>query len=189
MTRTIQGRTEFGAPISPARPAVFRIDGFNEVPGDWDSPMIEFPGYTRGQFWNGFACPYFPKETADKVAKATRDLDASERRKNGGESEQVMITYDSDTDTFVGRDPHFPGEPYLWGGEDLVTTGGPVHVYSIGAFSWIWSQLKDRSKRCSCVGSDVDCGRTATKGGVCPDCWRGACGHVHAGITGRGKRE
>jgi len=177
MGHAIQGRNERGAPLTPARPATFTIDGCTTVPGDWDSPLLRFAGYTRGQYWNGWACPYFPKETADAVIASMNTL---------GEDENPRIRYDPAQDAYVSEDPHFPGEPTIWAGEDLETTEGKKRVYAIGAFSLIWDEVEDLTRRCECAGSDVECGRTAVEGGLCGDCRGGACGHVHSAFGRKG---
>lgn len=33
-----------------------------------DGPIYE--GYTNGNHWNGWACPYFTREAADEIAEA-----------------------------------------------------------------------------------------------------------------------
>lgn len=179
--RAFQGRNERGAPLTPARPQVFTLDAYTTKPGDLDAPLSEFRGYSRGEYWNGWACPYFPRETAEAVMRATNVLADLEK-----DAESTRIRYDPAKDAYVGEDSAFPDEPYIWAGEDLATTDGTVRVYTIGAFSWIWDEKEDLTARCDCPGSDVDCGRTAVEGGKCADCRGAKCGHVHSAFGRRG---
>lgn len=94
---------------------VFTIDGFNGA----------FIGYTDNSRWNGWATPYFEKAEALEVMKEYNECAES------------PIFYNEEYDTFYhfGTDS-FSGE--MWRGENYATDDGIRHLYSIGAYSWIW---------------------------------------------------
>lgn len=84
-----------------------------------------FDGYTKEESWNGWDCPYFTFEQAQKVLKAYNQL-----RSIIGE-EQAF--YDSSADAFIFPADEEP-EPYA-----SVTEEGEKY-YSIGGFVWIWEE-------------------------------------------------
>lgn len=82
----------------------------------------EFEGYTRGEEWNGFACPYFTFEQARRVADAWHEVGSN-------------AVYDSDNDRFSfqmdnGEMDSFP----------LLEIDG-MKVYAIGNGCWIWEEV------------------------------------------------
>jgi len=86
-----------------------------------------FEGFTDGQTWNGWACPYFDFEAAIRV------LNASE--KNGyrwhfDEEENVfLIRHVEDADDF---------EPEQVNAVIISFEGVELTVYPVGAYSWAW---------------------------------------------------
>lgn len=89
-----------------------------------------FEGFTTGETWNGWACPYFGHDEAVAVLVASEN--------NG-----YRWFYDPGADTFVVshiEDPEgfeaqrFEATRINLDNEDIV-------VYGIGAFSWIWEQV------------------------------------------------
>ncbi len=83
-----------------------------------------FDGYTAGEEWNGWACPYFTYDQACRIVEA--------HRRHGWEAH-----YDPVKDEFVfsfERDglPDPDAFPAVHIGEDK--------FYPIGAFGWIWSE-------------------------------------------------
>ena len=104
------------------RKALFNIDG-GQV----------YVGYTSGRLWNGWATPYFPLEEAHRIRAEWND-------------EDNPMTYDEERDEFR---MHYDGddEPYTWEGEDIKTVDGKLHLYGIGAYSHIWDELDDESKK------------------------------------------
>jgi deoxyribodipyrimidine photolyase-like uncharacterized protein len=91
-------------------------------------PKQHFKGYTGDSDWNGFTCPYFEREEAERV------LSASEP--NG-----YRWTYDADQDAFLVRSEDDPEdyEPEVFAGTEQQTINGDtLTVYAIGAYSWAW---------------------------------------------------
>lgn len=83
-----------------------------------------FPGYTNGDTWNGWECPFFTYDEAVKV------LNASKR--NG-----YSWRYDEMDDTFVVWSEDSYTEEFA---ADLIETpDGKIEiVYPIGTYCWIW---------------------------------------------------
>ena len=80
-----------------------------------------FEGYTRGEGWNGFACPYFTFDQAQKVVEAWRDTNS-------------FAFYDGSRDEFV-----FEMQD---GGQDSFgfVEIDDKKVYPIGCSHWIWNE-------------------------------------------------
>ena len=95
------------------RPAKFTIEVY---------PEQTFDGFSRGEDWNGWACPYFDFEQAKKVMEA--------HRQRGWKA-----WYDELDDQFVFDFSHDgDGEPDAFPAEVI----GGKKLYPIGAFCWIW---------------------------------------------------
>ena len=92
-----------------------------------------YMGYTNGDYWNGWATPYFPLKEALRICYAWNN-------------EYSPMVYDKERDEFR---LHYEGddEPYIWKGEDIQTEDGIQHLYGIGAYSHIWDDLGDEDKR------------------------------------------
>ena len=86
-----------------------------------------FAGYTNGDTWNGWACPYFSRTVAEAVLGAA-------------EANGYVWTYDETRDVFSVRNQEDlqDYEPEEYAGTDIVAGGETIHVYPIGAYSWIW---------------------------------------------------
>lgn len=107
------------------KPDVFVIDGLEG----------EFPGFTAGDRWNGWACPFFTRDVADRIAVAFVNQFAEEDRAG------VTATYTPVTDTYRLRcEENGPEDTQ---GQDICVNGGVVHVYAIGAFCWCWNTTSD----------------------------------------------
>ncbi len=92
----------------------------------------KFPGYTSGDTWNGWACPYFEQKVATEVLEASRA--------NGYKWE-----YEPNNDLFRVRsidDPEDYG-PEEFGAQTIHFQGREVKVYGIGAYSWIWEECQN----------------------------------------------
>ena len=81
----------------------------------------QFEGYTRGEDWNGFACPYFTFDQAQCIADAWR-----------GSGKNASYDNNRDEFTFEMQD----GEEDRFYSEEIEG----VKLYPIGAGSWIWSE-------------------------------------------------
>lgn len=104
------------------RSAHFAVDGIDE----------EFAGFTAGDFWNGWACPSFTRQTAEQI------LIASEP--NG-----YQWQYDLRTNAFEIRHVEDPDdyEPQIYKGTTItLDDGSDTEVYSIGAYSWTWIETE-----------------------------------------------
>jgi hypothetical protein len=94
-------------------------------------PDTVFEGYSDGDTWNGFACPYFEKDVAEHVLRASV--------RNG-----YSWTYDADRDAFIVRSiqdpPDYEPEEFL--GQSIMVNGQKITVYGIGAYFWIWGMVE-----------------------------------------------
>ncbi len=101
------------------RPAKFKIESLG---------YERFDGFTKDENWNGWDCPYFTFDQAQKILKHYNDL----RRIIG---QAYLAYYDSDVDSFV-----FPinvdDEPEVFA---AVNENGQK-FYPIGTFYWIWKE-------------------------------------------------
>lgn len=76
-------------------------------------------GYSVGQTWNGFECPYFTfDQTIALLRKAHLRFDYREVDNGDG---FIVYTDESEPDIFEGMDI------------------GGLRVYPVGAFCWAWS--------------------------------------------------
>ncbi len=81
---------------------------------------VIFDGYTRGEDWNGFACPYFTFEQANQIVAITNE--------NGIKAQYIeaedafMFVIEQETEMF------YPARDEI------------IKLYPIGAFCWIWNQ-------------------------------------------------
>ena len=90
-----------------------------------------FEGYTRGENWNGWSCPYFTFEQAQNVLKIYNEVQTITANNLPGR-------YDAQADVFV-----FSTEPE---GETEIYSAiveNNEKYYGIGAFNWIWEEAKD----------------------------------------------
>jgi hypothetical protein len=108
-------------PIRPLRPARFRIDALEED---------IFEGYTQGDTWNGWACPYFTVRQAFALTTAwnltygsgTAYYDASQRH--------FVFDYSGDPDDCEAFPPVRRAD-----------TGEETLLWPIGAFCWVWEEV------------------------------------------------
>jgi hypothetical protein len=92
---------------------------------------VFFEGYTAGRTWNGWACPYFPREVgAQIVAHWTRTGEPT-----------LQAHYDAATDAFVFADTAAGGAPETFPSETHLVGGRPMTLYPIGNGSWIWDEV------------------------------------------------
>jgi hypothetical protein len=102
------------------QPARFSIDTLGED--------VLFDGFTADETWNGWACPYFTFEQAQKVVNA---FNVSQHFVN----DRVSAHYDAERDAFCflletsGESDDFPA----------VSIDGQK-FYPIGAGCWIWER-------------------------------------------------
>lgn len=86
-----------------------------------------FEGFTCGDTWNGWRCPYFTREEAIEVLNASVSNGYSWR-------------YDDEPGVFLVRHPHDPAdsEPERFDAIRISVNGCSIEVYAIGAYSWAW---------------------------------------------------
>jgi hypothetical protein len=91
------------------------FEDFNRpaMKGTFSLDEKSYDGYTFGEKWNGFECPYFEKDVADQIMK---DMDGR---------------FENDTYKFEGSEDFEP--------QDIDTEDGKKKVWAIGAYSWTWS--------------------------------------------------
>lgn len=94
----------------------FVIEGFDGV----------FEGYTNGERWNGWSCPRFPKEVADKV------VDMFNRGVN------CKAWYDEENDEYIFTQNHDNIEDEKYDSQLIEIDGKEIKVYAIGAWGWVW---------------------------------------------------
>ncbi len=89
-----------------------------------------FEGYSDGETWNGWACPYFEYLEAERV------LTASE--KNG-----FVWSYDASHDRFIVRlakDDPAVDAPETFEARTIGVGNTTIKVYPVGAYFWIWEE-------------------------------------------------
>lgn len=96
----------------PARRSAFAID-------DEEG----FPGWTFDEEWNGWDCPYFEKDAADKIAAKYKG------------------SFSDDAYTFQMED--MEDEPERYESLMIDTEDGKKKVWAIGAYAWVWSEKTD----------------------------------------------
>lgn len=89
-----------------------------------------FDGYTRGETWNGWACPHFTFEQAQAI------LDAWRRQ-------GWTASFDEEARAFTFSTGHDLDRGEADGSE----RSGPVELqgrtlYAVGAFSWMWEEAE-----------------------------------------------
>lgn len=100
--------------LEPKGPVCFTID---------TNPAI-YEGFDTGVKWNGWACPMFTKEVADKIM--------ADCQTEGF----LNVKYDSAKDTYTFADPEIQDgeEPDIFQGEEFE---GHM-LYPIGSHYWVW---------------------------------------------------
>lgn len=81
-----------------------------------------FEGYTKGEAWNGFACPYFTFDQAQQLVQAWREV-GSDATYNNIRDKFTFQMSDSEQDRF--------GSVELEG----------IKLYPIGNGCWIWEEV------------------------------------------------
>lgn len=106
-----------------------------------DTYEDEFVGYTTGEWWNGWATPYFTKEVADEIL-AIQNKSFVE---NGMDKDVYYAVYNAEKDQYEFYDPDLDA-PEVFEGEDCKTVDGKLHLYGIGAYCWIWDEIEEEEK-------------------------------------------
>lgn len=98
-----------------------------------DDNIAIYDGYTDGTHWNGWACPWFTKETALEIADDYNVLMPDDK---------VRTIYNETEDTFIfyGYDE---AETEEFKGKDFTINGKTLHLYPVGNGCWIWDDVAD----------------------------------------------
>jgi len=92
-----------------------------------------FEGYTKGETWNGWSCPYFTFEQSKKVLEIYNQFCKIIQK-------DFLAYYDSEIDAFI-----FPSFEEIEVYSVLVEKG--IKYYPIGSFAWIWEDMEDNSSK------------------------------------------
>ena len=108
--------------------ALFTLEGW---------PIIA--GWTKGETWNGWACPAFEREAAQAIVTACNAT--------GGEVQSA--SYDEANDTFVFSSG--PGDREVFEAVEIETAAGRLKVWEIGSCGWCWWENGERCGTCGDV--------------------------------------
>lgn len=132
----------FGAPqrmkyrfqkVDPARMPV----RWHQAKFGMDMLEHEYPGWTTGHLWNGFATPSFDFETTkkilDEMVKFTKEMNAESVER---------YEFDPKKDEFVVFETSYPDEQYRVRGEWYTVKPGapPIKLYDLGSGAWTWQE-------------------------------------------------
>lgn len=91
----------------------------------------EYPGWTSGDLWNGWATPFFERKVAEAVLR--------ESQKAFGEiSQEYEWSYDPKTDLFKFKSESDEEADKVRG--EWIETPEGRKLYGLGAYSWTWSE-------------------------------------------------
>jgi len=103
---------------------IFEIDG-----------MYKARGYTLGDTWNGFECPFFTKEVAVEILQETIDTDLTQEYFVGFE-------YDKENDQFVLKETD--DKLFFEARKFQTVEGNKIKLYPIGSWMWCWSKSENK---------------------------------------------
>lgn len=94
-------------------------------------PSESFEGYSNGENWNGWACPFFDHATAERVLRAS-------------EQNNYTWQYDTQANAFIVRSTADPDdyEPEVFSATQAQVDDKAITLYGIGAYSWIWEEAE-----------------------------------------------
>lgn len=94
-------------------------------------------GYTFGDLWNGWSCPYFTREAGDAIALEMCTEPGTEGLRYDPERDAYVISAEA-----LGYDPD--DEPEIFPAERI--PGVDVPVYGIGRRGWCWEEVSPPAK-------------------------------------------
>ena len=99
---------------------IFEIDG-----------MYKVKGYSFGDYWNGFECPFFTEDVATDIVEETLDADLTQ-------DYFLSYEYDEEKDMFIleTRNADLEFEAIYIETE----AGKRIALYPIGSWIWCWSK-------------------------------------------------
>jgi hypothetical protein len=94
-----------------------------------------FVGFSNGETWNGFSCPYSELEECTKIMEAfnkdNEDLEVS-----------VKLVYDEEEDCFIEQDENYDEEEYVvYEAMFINVDGANKKVYALGSDEWTWVEF------------------------------------------------
>lgn len=104
----------------------FSTDGLD---GDYD-------GYTDGALWNGWACPVFERNVADRIA-----ADLATLAVHHAELGHASVFYEPEVDSY--RVEEEGNDPVWFGSETISVDGCEVEVYMLGTGYWTWEERQE----------------------------------------------
>jgi hypothetical protein len=115
-------REGFFKVFTPSQLPPFKAAKFG---ADWLPENFPLEGFTNGQRWNGWAMPYFTKETGLRLM-----------------AEMPGLKFDEEANAFTSEDENLDDEESLvtFPAETLDVDRVAVTVYAIGAGSWCWDR-------------------------------------------------
>lgn len=96
---------------------------------DIDDMFGGLPGFSFGHRWNGWACPYFPKESCDRIVEVI-----GKGARYDEASDAYVIPYEDGSEQPTEFDPYPP--------QTIRVAGKEVRVWAIGNGSWTWQERK-----------------------------------------------
>jgi hypothetical protein len=119
--------------MSPAeaRLAKFKIEGLEDV---------QLEGYTFGNTWNGWACPYFTYAQAQEVVRVFNEQHCCE------------CSYESTSNTFLFKNDNDD----TFGSVTIELVGTATEVYPIGNGCWVWSECVPELSEKDLLDSVID---------------------------------
>ena len=98
----------------------------------------EFPGYTYGELWNGFACPYFSKEVFLNICQCFSLVYGNERETD--DLAECRCFYEPETDAFYCEDYYNEYQKERIGIPSVIhTENGTLNVYYFEG-CWVWQE-------------------------------------------------
>jgi hypothetical protein len=97
-------------------------------------PETVFRGYTTGETWNGWACPYFDRAVGKQISEWFEAAHA------GSSEGEYAAAYHSEKDAFLFREPAYD--------EPLVVESVKAEektLYPIGAYRWTWVEKRSKA--------------------------------------------
>lgn len=88
-----------------------------------------YAGFTDGSTWNGWACPYFPKDVAEAIAEF--QVSGGYAARYVPATDGFCFTFESGTECFGGVSKYT--SPHRT----------PRRLYPIGLGSWCWDQIEE----------------------------------------------
>ncbi len=110
------------------------LDALTDDQGD----SQRFNAWLRdGEHWNGWACPHFEREEADRLLAAQRA--AGFHGRYDPERDAYVFPHGFDDPDYDPNDPEWAREPD-WVFEGMELDGR--HVYPIGSWAWTWERVE-----------------------------------------------